>query len=194
MSVEALVRLIEAIAWPAAVIWLGYLFRTEIRSLFGRVSQLKYKDLEAKFEREIAEAEKEVRALTSERGVLADQEPVYPKPYDEKHSQLLRIAEESPRAALIEAWIEVEMSLSEAAVHFGLPSSPRAPHTKLIHQLIEKGHLAKTVLPLFDSLRNMRNEAVHTRDFVPGKEIVRRYLEIAIELALTFRKLKGDVA
>ncbi len=50
---EYLIALIDSLAWPAALVWIGYLFREEVHSLFGRVSKLKYKDIEAKFERKL---------------------------------------------------------------------------------------------------------------------------------------------
>jgi hypothetical protein len=55
---EHTVEIIKAIAWPVAAVWLGYIFSGEIKKLLGRVSSLKYKDMEASFEKELAEAEK----------------------------------------------------------------------------------------------------------------------------------------
>jgi hypothetical protein len=43
---EIIAKIIDSLAWPVVVIWLGYLFRGEIRILFGRISQLTYKDLQ----------------------------------------------------------------------------------------------------------------------------------------------------
>ncbi len=186
---DSFVKLIDALAWPTAVIWLGYIFRSEIRNLLGRVSELKYKDLEAKFEKELATAEAQAKvAIPKERAVsVIDEEPVYPSPYDEKYEQLLRIADESPRAALLEAWIEVETSLAEAIENQGLGHGRRIMPRKAVIELINTGRYAKTVLPLFEDLRRLRNEAAHAPQFVPNKQQTRRYLQLAIELALTFK-------
>ncbi len=186
---DLVVQLIKSLAWPIVVIWLGYLFRGEIRDLFGRVSQLKYKDLEAKFERGLASAEAEAeQALEgTKQRQLTHKEPIYPSPYDQRYAQLLRISEESPRAALLEAWIEVETALIEAAARYDVDVNRRAPPFKLAISLINTGNYAKTVLPLFEDLRVLRNEAAHARDFQPTNRQTRRYLQLAIELALTFR-------
>ncbi len=186
---EHLVNLIDAIAWPGAAVWLGYIFRAEIRKLLERVSGFKYRDFEAKFDRELAVVEEKAKIAIPEstaRSVL-DEEPVYPAPYDLRYEQLLRISEESPRAALLEAWVEVESALNEAAERFKIKNTRGVPPQRVVIGLIETGQYAKTVLPLFDDLRKLRNEAAHAHYFVPNKKQFKRYLQIAIEMALTFR-------
>lgn len=187
---EHVVNIIDALAWPAAVVWLGYLFRSDLRKLLGRVTSLKYKDVEASFEKELAAAEEEARkALPNKEkpSSLADEEPVYPSPYDERYERLLRIAEESPRAALLEGWVEVEASLSEAAERNGVQNSRRTSPRKVVLELINTGGYANTLLPFFEDLRGLRNEAAHASHFVPTSKQTRRYLQMAIELALTLQ-------
>ncbi len=187
--IDAVTSLVDSLAWPFAAVWIGYLFRSEIRILLGRVSHLKYKDLEAKFELELNEIEAEARKvmLSTQRRATEDEEPIYPPPYDDRYAQLLRIAEESPRVALLEAWVDVEAALSEAAERFKIYTHPHQMSSKTIISLINTGRYAKTVLPLFDSLRGLRNEAAHTPQFQPTTRQIRRYIQIAIELALTFK-------
>ncbi|MCH7499022.1 MAG: hypothetical protein IH886_03295 [Nitrospinae bacterium] len=185
---EYIIAIIDSVAWPVAVVWLGYLFRQEIRGLFDRVSHLKYKDLEAKFEKQLVEAEEEAKSLPAEVRPPEHEEPVYPVPYNDKYEQLLRISEESPRAALLEAWIEVESALFEAAERADIKAMMRHPN-HVLNRLIKDGHVAKTVYPLFDSLRKMRNEAAHLNNFVPKLDLVKRYLELSIELSHTFHNL-----
>lgn len=187
---EYVVHIIDSIAWPAAVIWLGYLFRSDLRKLLGRVTSLKYKDVEASFEKELAAAEEEARKALPKKEKplsLADEEPVYPPPYDERYERLLRIADESPRAALLEAWVEVEASLSEAAERNGIQNTRRISPRKVVLELINTGGYAKTLLPFFEDLRGLRNEAAHAPHFVPTSKQTRRYLQMAIELALTLQ-------
>lgn len=38
---EHFVEIVKALAWPIAVIWIGYIFRSEVRQLLGRVSSFK---------------------------------------------------------------------------------------------------------------------------------------------------------
>ncbi|WP_419535602.1 hypothetical protein [Endozoicomonas sp.] len=188
---EHIVKLIDSLAWPIAAIWLGYIFRGELQKLLGRMSQVKYKDLEAKFEKNLESAEKEAKKVapdTSEnKKHIYDEEPIYPDPYAEKYEQLLRIAEESPRAALLEAWVEVEKELLIAAENNGIKFQRAPSPRKLIIELINTGQYVKTILPLFEDLRKLRNDAAHVPEFMPTNKQTRRYLQLAIELALTFQ-------
>ena len=61
---EHFVEIIKAIAWPIAIVWLGYVFRSEVRQLLGRMSSLKYKDMEANFDKQLAKAESEAKSIT----------------------------------------------------------------------------------------------------------------------------------
>lgn len=116
-----------------------------------------------------------------------DEEPIYPGPYDEKYLLLMRISEESPRAALLEAWVEVEASIHEASERLEISPKRRFPIRRVVIDSINTGRYSKSVLPLFESLRELRNEASHDPEFIPTRRQTRRYLQIAIELAITFR-------
>ena len=54
---EHLIKLIEALAWPVAVLILAFGFRNELRKMFNRISKLKYKELEATFDKELSQVE-----------------------------------------------------------------------------------------------------------------------------------------
>jgi len=186
---EHFVKLTEALAWPFAAVWLGYIFSGEVRKLLGRVSSLKYKDLEAKFEKGLVAAEEEAKKVIPAKaeGDFIGNEPVYPSPYKDRYEQLLRIADESPRASLMEAWMEVEDSLVNTSEKFGINHSRRFPPRNAVLELINTGKYAKKILPLFEDLRDLRNEAAHAPQFVPSKRQTRRYLQMAIELSLALQ-------
>lgn len=61
---ELVVALFVGIAWPAAIVWVAMLFRSEIRSVLRRVSQLKYKDLEASFDEGLVRAEAKAAVIS----------------------------------------------------------------------------------------------------------------------------------
>ncbi|AXY01286.1 hypothetical protein D1115_08955 [Vibrio alfacsensis] len=186
---DSVVKLVEALAWPIVTIWLAYIFRAEVRSLFGRVSALKYKELEASFEQELSKAESKALKVIPERSRVSSgyEIPVYPAPYDLKYEQLIRIADESSRAALLEAWVDVESSLYQAAEMQGIDNAKHVVPRKVLVDLIETGKYAKTIYPLFEDLRKLRNEAAHVQQFEPTKQQTRRYLEMAIEMSLTLQ-------
>lgn len=95
---ELVVTLLVGIAWPAAIIWVAMLFRHELRSVLRRVSQLKYKDLEASFDEGLNKAEAKA-AVVGPAPLALPHKPELTS----RLEQLRRIAEVSPRASILEA-------------------------------------------------------------------------------------------
>lgn len=186
---ENLIKLIEVIIWPSTLIFLIIFTRKELRRLFNRMSSIKYRDIEASFEKELENAEIKAKVImkNSKHQGIIDEEPVYPEPFDEKYEQLLRISVESPRAALLEGWIETEQAIYVAAKRFNIGNSQKLNLRRLIIELINTGHYAKTIYPLMEDLQNLKNQAAHSPDFIPTKNQIKRYLQLTIEMALTFK-------
>ncbi len=117
------------------------------------------------------------------------EEPIYPAPYDDKYELLLRIAEVSQRAAIIEAWSSLEASLFLALMRLGMDPTP-SDLRKYLPRLYEQGYVARDISPDYDGLRELRNEAVHRRLPEIDAKLIRRYLQIAIERCITFDSLE----
>ncbi|MDN4262812.1 DUF4145 domain-containing protein, partial [Citrobacter freundii] len=175
-------EIIKAIAWPIAAIWIAMLFKNEVRSLFGRVSQFKYKELEAQFEKGIETAKHQAQQLDHDKrkafrkasinGVLTTFE------------QFNRIALTSPRAAIIEYWLDLEAAVGAAAKKAGISNSNISNQ---VSQLIEMGHIPANVMPLFHQLKDLRNQAAHMPDFSITVKGAQDYLESVLELGNEFR-------
>jgi hypothetical protein len=186
---ENLIKLIEVIIWPSTLIFLVIFTRKELRRLFNRMSTIKYKELEASFEKELEDVERKAEKIignSKPKGIM-EKEPVYPEPYDEKYEQLLRISEESPRAALLEGWIETEQAIFEAAKRYNIEDYQKWNLKRLIIRLIETEHYAKSIFSLMVDLQKLKNQAAHSPEFVPTKNQIKRYLQLTIEMALTFK-------
>lgn len=172
---EHIVEIIKAIAWPVAAVWLGYIFRGEIKKLLRRVSSLKYKDMEASFEKELAEAEVKAKEVEVPK-ISETQEELTQK------EQLFRIAEVSPRAAVVEAWTLIET----AVVKNGLTSGSTIQRTNpkmIVTYLANIGRLPKESLELIEQLRQIRNRATHMPDFTITQSEAERYLDLAVKSA-----------
>jgi hypothetical protein len=175
--VELLVTLIVGIAWPIATVWIAYLFRGELKGLVARISQVKYKDVEAKFEKGLAEAEAEVRKV--ERAAP----PALPQPERlSQLDQLRRIAEVSPRAAIMEAWVLIETSAASAGFVSGT-AIPRVNPRLLAQHLASSGKIPEESVVLMDKLRQLRNQAAHLPDFALNQDEAERYLELAVKIS-----------
>lgn len=174
---ELLVTLIIGIAWPVAVIWIAYLFRSELRSLLHRMSLLKYKDVEAKFETGLAEAEAKVIAIEKHSP------PVLPNPEINSKLELLRrIADTSPRAAIMEAWVLVEEAAGKSGFVQG-STIPRVNPHLFVMELVHQGKLPKGSDSLLDQMRKLRNQAAHLSDFNLNQDEADRYLQLAARMS-----------
>lgn len=188
---EYLVKIIDSAVWPIAAIWLGYIFRGEVRALLGRISQFKYKDVEAKFEKQLVQAEVEATNLKEKptktweqattRGVLT------------QYEQFRRIAQSSPRAAILEAWLDVEVAVFAAAEKADLEVKAQSNTHQLANHLVSLELIPKETLLVFNSLRKLRNQAIHLPDFTLNEDEAERYLELALTVANTFRHYVIDV-
>ena len=121
---QLIVDLIVGLAWPVAIVWIAYLFKHELRGVLGRVSLLKYKNVEAKFELGLAQAE----AKVAEIDIKGTDSPA-PAEISSKLESLRRIADVSPRAAILEAWILIEDAAGQSGFVQGAshPPSERFP-------------------------------------------------------------------
>ena len=181
---EYFVKIIEALAWPVTVFVLVIIFRGEVSKILDRITSLKYKDFEANFEKQLREAEQQAEHIRSERAPaeLGTTDRLT-SPQVTVHDQLLRIAEVSPRAAITEAWREVESAATNAAETAGLEAPRRMPINHLVRELIRERIFSDTALPLFDRLRRLRNEAAHAPEFIIDQGEVERYVDLALRLA-----------
>lgn len=108
-------ELIKAVAWPATAIVLVVLLRKPIVELIPLLRKLKYKEIELEFAQEVYELKAEVEAIAKEKGEEAPS-------IASTSSNLLNLVTFSTRAAIMEAWLEVESaSVTVASSFWGGP-------------------------------------------------------------------------
>ncbi|MBW3587898.1 MAG: hypothetical protein KY429_00570 [Actinobacteria bacterium] len=176
---EFIASLVESLAWPIVVVLILILFRNPVTDLIPLVRRIKYKDLELEFERTLAEATQK-----AQREQLPITRPSLAERYDENLTRLVWVAEVSPRAAILEAWLEVEASAAEAAVRFGLRLEPRDRPSplRLGSLLAGAGVFSQGLLDVYNELRDLRNKAVHAVDISLSPAVVRDYVSLALSL------------
>ncbi|MBU0664429.1 MAG: hypothetical protein KJ990_07800 [Proteobacteria bacterium] len=176
---KLLVTLLTGIAWPVAVIWIAYLFKGELRLLLHRMSQLKYKDVEAKFEIGLAEAEAEAKVIAIEKSAPS----VLPRPEIASKLVLLRrIADVSPRAAIMEAWVLIEDAAGKSGFVQGAAMPRVNPHL-FVDELVRLGKLPYRSDALLVQMRRLRNQAAHLPDFSLNQDEADRYLQLAARMS-----------
>ncbi len=169
-------ELVNALAWPAAVLLIFAVLRAPLVRLIPLLERVKVKDFEFDFDRRLQEAAAEVDALPTATTTLL--------PTATGDTALLRLAQSSPRAAILEAWIRLEAAASAAArqrnvtIRSSLLRSPR----ELIQFLEGARVIDARQAAVFHDLRGLRNSAAHASNFTPSVEEAREYVRIAARL------------
>jgi hypothetical protein len=175
----AIFQSLVSLAWPAALVICVLLFKERLQSLLPFL-RLKHKDTEVSFRLEQAEKESAEIAQT-------DLEPPSPDllPTPEEKSRFEKVAEHSPRAAILEKRAELEQAMRSIATSFwsGTTTSSPSPRaislTQALRILRNQGIIDERTSALLDDLRTIGNQAAHSSD---GSEFTK-------EAALRFGKL-----
>lgn len=175
---------IAAVAWPTVVLILAFTLRTSLVELIVRLKKFKHKDTEIEFEERVKQIEAQVApvkkspATAVQTGRLAQIDRLY---------DMVSI---SPRAAIVEAWIFVEASLSRIANQIdGFEKNWRSiPSTALLGILRDRGVIEDRIYRALQEMRILRNRAAHTEDLVLTAEGASRYLDLAKEVISTLEE------
>ena len=183
-------KVVEALAWPGAFLAVLLVIRKELPAIARSLRKLKFKDMELEF----GEAAKAV--ATEVKDAVPPSKPdvqLSGKPKDEMTSRLEAIAEIAPRAAILEAWLQVEAAAADVVRkrgQVGISSTPGP--LKLRDGLQRAGLLSARQVAVFEDLRRLRNEAVHVPDAQFTKASVASYIEASISMASYLEGIASD--
>ena len=187
---------INALAWPAAVLFFVILLRKPIVELIPLLRKLKYKELELEFSREVAELKAEVLppptqpALTAHPSTGGEAlEIQLPERLGTKRDELIRMVSFSPRVAIMEAWLEVETAAIEVASSFWNvpPTDSFRAFPRMGEYLLQTKVIDQKQLEAFRRLQHLRNTAAHEQELHLSEADARSYVELAMALAAHIR-------
>ncbi|MNC41976.1 hypothetical protein D3C75_907710 [compost metagenome] len=141
---------VTSIAWPTAIVTLAVLLRSPLARLLPLIRTLKYKDLQIDLGEQL-EAVKEQVEASSDASSNDPEEPT------STYKDLARI---DPRAAVLSAWVPVELALKDLAFKRGLYTLQASP-AAMAKRLQEHGLLDQVTYDTLSKLRAIRNEAAH---------------------------------
>ncbi|MFD9029314.1 hypothetical protein [Streptomyces parvulus] len=191
MSWQMALEYLRTLIWPAVVLILGFTFRRQLGSLFGRVESVETPLGTVAFEKQADAVAQEAAEIESEMtGQLAAAGTPQPEaedtespenPFGEPQSiarpgglnsdfsDLFELAETETTAAVMAAWREVERALKVTGSKHGIArvSSPTLANMGLLSH-----ELARSV----DDLRHLRNRVVHEGDILLTKSGARSYI------------------
>jgi uncharacterized protein YutE (UPF0331/DUF86 family) len=170
-------ELIKTLAWPLTVLAILILLRKPLVGLIPLLQRIKYKDFELEFGRQV----REVRAEANEE-LPPPQKPkaMIPQAAD----PILELARVSPRAAVTEAWRQVEAAALDAAQRNNVPLQYREAVSPIrVIRALEKAEVVDPApMAIFHDLRALRNQAAHAPEFALSTEAVIEYVELARRL------------
>ncbi len=168
---EFLASVIDSLAWPAAIVFLVVVLRKPLAELVPLLRKLKYKELELEF----AEGVKELSPPA---------EPSKIEGPKGSGSELKRLAEVSPRAAIIEAWLQIDAEASRVAASFwtGAETESFRNYAKLGDYLEKTNVLNSRQAQNFRKLRELRNKAAHHEKLEIDQNAAAVYVHAAVEL------------
>ena len=166
---------INSLAWPIAVVVIVVLLRKEVANLLARITKIRHKDSEIDLAREVEDA-----ASSADKVLGGIAEPNS----NPERERIKRLAEDSPRGAILDAWLSVEEAMSNYERRHGIeyaqshaPPHHRVQSIKLSN--LDSPTLGQGVLQMLDKLRRIRNDAVHTTDADITPETARDYATLA---------------
>ena len=175
------VEMTKALAWPAAVVLVIFWLRRPFIDLIPFLEELKYKDFGLKFRQDINKVKEKVASQNLPR-------EKQPKILAEENT-LLRLAEVSPRAAILESWMSLQDTLLDISVEKGqIDNKVRfREHSRVGHAMLDIGVFDKSDFDVYHKLRKLRNDAAHVPDFALNTQDAKEYVDLAMELSSVAR-------
>jgi len=174
-------KVMEAIAWPVAAVIILAMLRKDLPAIARSLRRFKYKDIELEFRAAAEAIAEEVKEAVPP---LNPDVRISGSTRDALKNRLEAISELAPRAAILEAWLQVESAAADVLRVKGLDSLKAYPGPlRLREGLYKGGVLNKQQVKIFEQLRTLRNEAVHVPDAEFTKSAVASYIDSAISMA-----------
>jgi hypothetical protein len=173
----------KALAWPVAAVIAFLALRNQLTQRFSVLESLKWRDFEFRFAREM-------HRVASEAQEAVPQPEVGSLPPSTEEERRAQLADLSPRAAIIEAWIGLESAAAAGLRGRGVAITTReiSQPIRLAEALISSKLLNAYQADVLKELRRLRNAAAHAEDPKITPETAREFVDVAGALERLIRK------
>jgi hypothetical protein len=148
--------IVASLAWPTATILIVLLLKNQFAELLTRIRQIRHKGSEIILQEGVEKA-----------SAQADKTGLPRLKTDPDKERLYRLAADSPRGAILDAWLEVEESIKTYCKRKGIDTNVRSP-LQLIQSIqmhdLDYSYIGEGVFNMLNQLRTLRNEAVHASE------------------------------
>ncbi|HZX81063.1 MAG TPA: hypothetical protein VFE72_08950 [Lysobacter sp.] len=171
---EFIAAMTKALAWPVALVAIFLVLRRHLVARLPELESLEWKDFHLRFGRR-------VHQLAAEAQAALDPAEIASAPSIDGEARRRRLAEISPRAAILEAWIELEGAAAVALRRRGaaIPQRELQQPSRLADALISSGLLGAGQATLLSELRRLRNAAAHAADPRIDVDTAREFVGVA---------------
>lgn len=175
---QFIAQIIDSLAWPLVAMFVVWHLKDRFAELIPRLKKVKHKETELEFAELVTELVAE--AKSGDDLAPANQTPSVQENYD----FLVRLAEISPRSAILEAFRAVESAASIAVVKaYPTLESRSARNSTHRFDLLRGKVLDDSQIKQLNDLRRLRNKAAHMEDFNLQGKPVEDYIDIALAVA-----------
>ncbi len=169
--------IIDSIAWPFAIVIIVWWLKSHIVQLIPFTKKFKYGQLEIEFEQQLKALKKEAEESKIEHSTPE-------RDSTEMLEYINAIAEVSPRAAIVDAWVGLELTAQSSADLIGIEKGKRPmPFSRLIQKLQNEDILKPKDAQILKNLQRLRNEALHSPEFNITKKEAQEFSELARDMA-----------
>lgn len=176
-------NVINSLAWPITVIIIVLILRQPLSNLLQLIQHLRFQGLEVEFGQKMqALALEAQKLLPPVKGSLGSEKQLL--------EQKVELARVSPRAVVLESWLQLEQAAVDAIHRHGIELKSIELHSPLMlgKTLEEAGILDGSTPAIYHQLRNLRNAAAHASDFSFSADSALEYAELAARLTEILRK------
>lgn len=168
-SMENLIKLLDVVVWPCVVFVVVFMLRKPIKVLMPFVENIKYKDFEVKFRKELDQVKEEAK----EAGIEI------PTEIGEK-TEIYKLIEVSPTSAILESWKELEVSARKKVEEL-VPRDTKFRNLlqRPIAYLEYTGALIPSTARTVRDLQSLRNQAAHSTELKLTKEDAIEYVSLS---------------
>ncbi len=168
---EFIAALVENLVWPLTVIVAIFVFRGPISNLLPFLQRLRYKDFVIEFHQKLDKVQAQTTAMAGE------------SIEDSAEGDLLKLALDHPRDAVIESWFAVARAIHDLAESqdTAVDISRGRPTLAIGRDLARSGVIEPQMMSFLQELRSIRNDVAHRLDVPLTPEMVLQYVPVALK-------------
>ena len=176
-------ELIESVAWPITTIILVVLLRKPIVNLLPLMKKLRYKEFELEFSQQVSELKAKADIILKEESESENQDT-------QASDHLINLVSYSPRAAIMESWIELETAAVDVVSSiWNQPNKEIFRNMSNLGKYLYQNKIFDDIqLSIFNQLRQLRNKSAHAEELNLNEADAKVYVQMAINLTKHLRR------